>query len=268
MNHDFIYKALPKVRKDFAQSLYVKISADTHRHSPAQIHYMRRISRRLQVALILLGVLILVAWSQIRFWIRYVPIGNLWLIEFSSWTQQVPNDQIVTPFVPTPPQHPTAIVEINGTKEVITIFGYRWDPSYLSPEWIPEEFSATQIPGPGYSYEESIGMWSNENHETIRLFVVPESGGARPYAPPGMYQEVRVNGQPAILVLGRLAPNSPENPHAQRQWDKTLGLQLSWKVKRYIYTLETLGPYVSEDDLIRMAESMEKVPASFETTVP
>lgn len=240
MNDDFIYKALPKVRRDFAHSLYAKISADTHRHSRAQLHPVRRISRRLQVALILLGVLILVAWSQLRLWIRYVPIGDLWLIEFSSSTQQVPSEEIIPPVIP--------------TSEDISI--YSFDPPYPVPDWIPVGFSATTIPGSGYSYEDSIGMWSKNNGETIRLFAVPTSRGARPYAPPGLYKEVRVNGQPAILVFGRLAPNSSENPQAQRQWDKTLGLQLSWGVEHHIFTLETLGPYISEDDLIRMAESI------------
>lgn len=113
-------------------------------------------------------------------------------------------------------------------------------------------------------YRKDLGTFTNW------LFVIPQSGGARPYAPPGMHKEVRVNGQPAILVLGRLAPNSPENPHAQRVWNKTLGFQLTWSGKHYIYSypVETLGPYVSEHDLIRMAESMKKAPAPLETTAP
>lgn len=254
MNDDFIQKALPNVRKDFAQSLYARISDDTTPRFQRGSFLMRRIPRRWQTALIILGLLILVAWSQIRLLIRYVPIGNFWLIEFNSLTQSVPNDQLVRPFVPTPPQLPTAIVEINGT-QVILLNTYR--SAYLTPEWIPDGFSATRIPGPGYSYEDSIGMWSNVNQETIRLFVVPRAGGARPYAPPGMYEEVHIHEQPAILIFGRLAPNSSENPQAQRQWDKTLGLQLTWTAEDAIYTLETLGPYVSEAELIRMAESMK-----------
>jgi hypothetical protein len=75
-----------------------------------------------------------------------------------------------------------------------------------------------------------------------------------------MYKEVQINGQPAILVYGHLAPSSAENPQVQRKWDKTLGFQLTWKVRGGIYTLETWGQYVAEGDLIRMAESMEMVP--------
>jgi hypothetical protein len=249
MNDDFIYKALPKVPKDFAQSLYARISANSRRSARSGMRPVARIPRRLQVAILVLGVFLLVAWSQVRLWIRYVPIGDLWIVEFSHLTQPAADVQSI----PTPRPFSTEIIDGNV---VIILPG----PDYLSPGWIPEEFSATQIPGPGYSYEDSIGMWSNDNQETIRLFAVPKAGGARPYAPPGMYKEVRVNDQPAILVFGRLAPNPPENPQAQRKWDKSLGLQLSWGLGDVIYTLETLGPYTTEDDLIRMAESMKTIP--------
>ena len=239
MNDDFIYKALPKVRKDFARSLYTRISTVAQGASRPEWYPLRRTPRELQIAMILLGLLVLVAWSQMRLWIRYVPIGDLWLIEFSL-TQPGLDVQTVAPIHVGPPSY----------------FGP--DEGYLVPDWIPEGFSPTQVPGPGYSYENSIGMWSNDNQETIRLFAVPKSGGARPYAPPGMYKEVEVNGQPAILIYGRLAPNSPANPQAQRKWDKALGLQLSWSLGEGIFTLETLGPYVTEADLIRMAESMKR----------
>lgn len=262
MNDDFIREALPEVRTDFAQALYARISAEPERSLRQGIYAPRKLPRRLQAAFILLGVLVLVAWSQMRLLIRYVPIGDLWLIEFSRSTQVVPSNQYATPFVPTPPHPPTVIIEIEGTK-VILWYSYVFD--YLAPEWIPEGFSATEPPGPGYSYEESIGMWINEARQTIRLFAVPRSGGARPYAPPGMYKEVRIHDQPAILIYGRLAPNSAENPQAERKWDETLGLQLSWSAEKSIYFLETLGPYLTEEDLIRMAESMK---ITGETTPP
>jgi hypothetical protein len=239
MNDDFISKALPKVNKDFAESLYARISAHAHEDAHHSVHPARRISRRLQVALILFGVLVLVAWSQTRLWIRYVPIGELWLIEFSL-TQPGLDVQAVEPIYSGPPSY----------------FGP--DEGYLVPDWIPAGFAPTQIPGPGYSYENSIGMWSKGAEETIRLFAVPKAGGARPYAPPGMYKEVKVNGQPAILIYGRLAPNSSANPQEQRKWNRMLGLQLSWSLGEGVFTLETLGPYVTEEDLIQMAESMKR----------
>jgi hypothetical protein len=143
--------------------------------------------------MIILALLLLVAWSQIRLWIRYVPIGDLWLVEFSL-TQPASNIQTVET-IPTPVQLPTAIIN-DGTQSII-VSVYRL--VYLSPDWLPEGFSATQIPGPGYSYEDSIGMWSNEAEETIRLFVVPQQGERRML--PGNVQEVQVKGQPAILIF-------------------------------------------------------------------
>ena len=87
----------------------------------------------------------------------------------------------------------------------------------------------------------------------------------RPYAPVGMYEEVQVNGLPAILIHGRFTLPSSENPNAQRKWDETLGLQLHWMLGKFVYTLETFGAYVSESDLIRMAESMKK---TYPSTAP
>jgi hypothetical protein len=258
MNDDFIYKALPKVNQDFAESLYARISANRQSSSQQRMEFLKRIPRRLQVALILLGVLILVAWSQMRLWIRYIPIGDFWVVEFSH---PQPGIEVLTlQAIPTPGSFPTAIID----DEIIML-----SPAFenVSPEWIPGGFSPTTLPGPGYMYEDSIGMWSNDNQETIRLFVVPKTGGARPYAPPGMYEEVDINGQPAILIFGRLAPNSADNPQTPRQWDETLGLQLSWSSEDWIYTFETLGPYVSADDLIQMAESVKIILPGHEETI-
>jgi hypothetical protein len=259
MNDDFIYKALPKVPRDFAQSLYEKISAAR----PKQLRSAQRMPRRLQVALILLAVFLLVAWSQIRLWIRYVPVGDhLWVVEFAL-TQPAGDIQTMEA-IPTPGQPSTVVMMIDGTQEVI-ILGYRFD--MLSPDWTPEGFSAIEVTNPHSWGEDLIGTWSNNAQETIRLFVVPRVGGARPYAPPGMYKEVEVNGQPAILVFGRLAPAPSGDPQAPRKWDATLGLRLTWSTGDPIYTLETLGPYVTEQDLIRMAESMKPVPAPWQETI-
>ena len=250
MNDDFIYKALPKIRKDFAESLYTRISTNTVDVSQPVLYPKVRIRRWLQIAMIILGLLLLVAWSQIRLLVRYVPIGDLWLVEYARTTQNVPRDNFVTPVIPTPGQLPTVIID--------GIVFEEWNLKKLSPDWIPDGFSAIEIPASMISYEETIGMWSNNAQEKIRLFAVPIAGGMHPYAPPGMYERVRVNDQPAILIHGRLALKQPgEN---SRKWDETLGFQLSWNLEKSVYTLETYGPYVSERDLVRMAESMKVVP--------
>lgn len=247
MNDDFIYESLPKVSKDFAQSLYTKISVD--RRPQSRIHSRIRNSRQIQIALIILGLLLLVAWSQVRLWVRYVPIGDLWLVELSHPTQSTANQQLVVVPVPTPQQYPTLVID----GEV----HHLWTVGYLSPDWVPDGFGAIKITEEMNSYREVIGMWGNSAQETIQLFGVPQAGGANPYAPEGMYEEVRVNGEPAILIHGRLALKKPgEN---SRKWDETLGLQLSWAMGEAVYTLETFGPYLSEQGLIRMAESMKEV---------
>lgn len=246
MNDDFIYKSLPKVRKEFEESLSAKLSTDAVLFSQPKPDQKLRRRRWLQAALIVLGVFLLVAWSQIRLWIRYVPIGDLFLVELSQSTEAAPT---VPQSIPTPGQLPTEIID--------GIEGELWLLDYLSPTWIPQDFYAAEPPRIMISYEETLGFWSNDAQQKIRLFAVPREGGMNPYAPVGMYEEVQVNGEPAVLIHGRFALTKPDNPTANREWDETLGLQLSWSWGESVYTLETFGKYLSESDLIRMAESMK-----------
>ena len=248
MNDDFVYRALPKVPEDFARSLYARISSDDPTALPQPRGFPRiRSLGRWQVALIIISLILIVAWTQVVVRFRYVPFGDLWLVEISHPTQSISDGPSVG-FIPTPGQLPTVIIE--GT-----VF-YAWNVDYLSPDWIPEGFST--IPAEMNAYGEVIGMWGNSAQETIRFFGVPRAGGMHSYAPAGMYEEVRVNGQPAILIHGRLALKKPQGN--SRKWDEALGFQLYWTVGEAVYTLETFGPYLSQRDLIRMAESMKILP--------
>ena len=250
MNDDFIYKALPKVPRDFTKLLYARISTITIDVSQSRTYAKLRTRRWLQIAMIILGLILLVAWSQIRLLVRYIPIGDLWLVELSRPTPSTISSPPSIGPIPTPRQFPTLIID----GEVY----YAWNVDYLSPTWMPDGFSA--IPPEMNSYGEVIGMWCNTAQDTIRFVGVPQAGGMHPYAPTGMYEEVNVNGKPAILIHGRLAITDSKNPTARREWDETLGLQLSWSINAAVYTLETFGPYLSERDLIRMAESMQVAP--------
>jgi hypothetical protein len=241
MNDDFIYKALPKIPASFAESLYARISTSPHSQSST----VRRRLRLWQVASMILSLVLVIAWIQVVVRFRYVPIGDLWLVELSHPTQSTSIDQLPLGFIPTP--GPT--VDIADNLRVTRL-------KFLAPAWIPAGFVATELPET--VYDGTMGMWGNSTQEKIRLFFVGRPGGMHPYAPVGMYEEVRVNGQPAVLIYGRLALADPKNPTAQRKWDRTLGLQLYWILDEtsYYYVLETFGSYLSERDLIRMAESM------------
>jgi hypothetical protein len=257
MNDDFIYRALPEVPRAFAESLYTNICSDVPSHSKRRAYVRLTGLRRSQVTLIALAVLLMVAWSQLRLLIRYVPVGDLWLVEFAKTTQE---NQPAIPFVPTP--LPTYDWNSTLAPDELTFIVY-------FPSWIPEGFQAIEHPlDNSSSYEATIGFWSNAAGEKIRLYFVGRSGGMRPYAPQGMWEEVSVNGQPAIVIHGRFTTTSSENPQTPRKWDETLGLQVHWVIEKYVYTLETYGPYVSEQDLIRMAESATGIPIIYPTSTP
>ena len=247
MNDDFIYRALPKVSKEFAQSLYARISA-----MPTSLRATQNQMKGLKwghVAAIILGLLLLVAWSQLRVWVRYVPIGNLWLVELAQRTQPVLGEQPATIFVPT--SMPTPEIWDGTSLPIPDVPKFE----LYFPAWIPERFARTEIPQEMTPYEQTLALWINDSQEKIRFFHVPIAGGMHPYAPADMYEEVLVTDQPAILIRGHLALKKPGEK--TRKWDETLGLQLHWIIGEFVYALETFGPYVSEKDLIRMAESME-----------
>jgi hypothetical protein len=76
---------------------------------------------------------------------------------------------------------------------------------------------------------------------------------------PGSYEEVQVNGKPAVLVRGDWAEpwgTGPLNQDDEFKWDKKRGLQLHWVDGEVIYHLHTRAD-VSAEDLIRMAESAQ-----------
>lgn len=103
-------------------------------------------------------------------------------------------------------------------------------------------------------------------HLRERMEMEHESGGMHPYAPVGMYEGVLVTDQRAILIRGHLVLKQPGEK--ARKWDETLGLQLHWTIGEYVYALETFGPYLTKQDLIRMAESMEALPAPWAMPTP
>jgi len=224
MNDDFIYNALPEVKKEFADSLYRRISNN-------KLERLRRLKLNWsRMALVALGALLLIAWVQFRLWIRYVPIGELWLVEVDRIAQNSSTEPASTLFIPTP--LPTSL------KNRILV-GF-------IPLWAPE----------GFTFEPEIAGWRNNAQEEIHFSFGPRAGTMHPVVAPGMWKEVRVDSEPAILIYGRFAPANPENPSGQREWEQNLGLQLHWIIGDYVYTLETFGPYLSEQDLIRIAESI------------
>jgi hypothetical protein len=89
-----------------------------------------------------------------------------------------------------------------------------------------------------------------------------EVGPARTTFPVGLgsYEEVEVNGQPAVLVHGSWEDpwNMEPLPEGkwELKWDKTRGLQLYWVEGEVLYYLNTLAE-VSAEDLIKMAESAQ-----------
>jgi hypothetical protein len=164
MNDDFIDRALPEVRKEFAESLYAKISTSTPSLPPRGMHARLKRLRRSQVALIALGVLLLIAWSQLQFRIRYVPIGDLWLVEFGRSTQLAPGDQPAIPFVPSPLPTPRFYDPTQMSTAEFEEFMQQVVSEYeiYIPSWIPEGFHDLENFHEMMFWDSSIWIWSND----------------------------------------------------------------------------------------------------------
>jgi len=84
--------------------------------------------------------------------------------------------------------------------------------------------------------------------------------------PPGMEEQVQVNGMPAYYIHGALFTGSSDQPLATSVWQPDApNYSLTWATSNLIITInfgsnEWFGGQISRDDLIRIAESMVSTP--------
>jgi hypothetical protein len=94
----------------------------------------------------------------------------------------------------------------------------------------------------------------NGNHQKIR-YIGPYTSPAIP----GSFQEVKVNGQPAVLVQGDWTLVKPDTSfyqmNVEAKWDEHAALSLYWVENDVEYMLYTTSSVITKQDLIQMAES-------------
>ncbi len=78
---------------------------------------------------------------------------------------------------------------------------------------------------------------------------------------PGSFEEVEVQGRPAVLVRGdwnwwHMQVVEDETAEMELEWDEQNGISLYWTDGDISYLLWTYDPAVSAEDLIKMAESV------------
>lgn len=143
----------------------------------------------------------------------------------------------------------------------------------LEPTILPEgfEFAFAQYDA-AYGFVRILYRPAGQNASDAGFVIIetPRSAanGLAPCAecPPGMEEQVHVNGTPAYYLHGALFTGSSDEPLAAPVWQPDApNYSLTWATSDLILTInfssnEWFGGRISRDALIRIAESMVKAP--------
>jgi len=254
MRDEFLYEAAPAMREGFGEALYEKLSR--RRRSSSQVPSWLGFNRKTTIYALsaVLVAVIAVACARELFKQRYVQVGDIWVLEVAPQTIQRIDffDRPVNALSLPPTPIPVA--------EAIESLPYE----FRLPEWVPQGYSLVeQEVTPPIAPDWIINLnWAKERGEVIFLWI--HKGGAEIRVPPDMWKETRVNGATAVLIRGRFpfpffpdpTPGATGPVEREVQWNEGAGLTLVWKQGEFHFELMTFGDYVTEEDLIRMAESM------------
>ncbi len=259
MSDEFLYRAAPAVRAEFADALYERLSR-------SDVIRIRRLGwigfnrKTIKYALVLLSLTaIAVACARELFKQRYVQVGDLWVLE-------VPRERVERLVIsifdrPVSSQMPE-LLSVGQALESLP-YGFRL------PQWVPEGYSLVErevwLPRhPDWSMNLN---WSDERGG--HFFIWACKCELTIEAPAGMWSETQVNGTPAILIQGRFPPYPHPLPtpatyegreldfvEREVRWEEDAGLRLTWNQGGARLNLLTFGDYLTEAELIRIAESM------------
>ena len=256
MNDRFLYQARPKIRDEFADSLYAELTRP-RTSLPRPLAKIRSRSTALRfMGLLALGLAIIAACAYHVLRPTYRNVGDIWVYEIS--VRHVPpllSDHPATAEAPTRIPLSDALAMLDFPLQL--------------PAWTPDTFeiySNNQVIAPsGPPYRTIFFYWANPEGDSILLVARRFEGdyAGQVSGPRGSWRQVTIHGHPAVLVCGAFPPPSASEvtlpsvqPSIQR-WDDTLGLTLVWVEDNVFYQLETTGDYIPSRDLIRMADSFE-----------
>lgn len=260
MNDEFMHEFYEEPRPEFGNTLYERIS----RESPsrfAQIFLSHPTFRYAAIAIV--SLFVIAAGVYVAYQSRWNKVSDIWVDVKQTYTIEVGPPEIIS--------------ESELGVECVTVEEARKNLhiDFQVPTWVPEGFTFdNKICGLDLTanFVHLSLFWQGPDEHSgidimlrnLRWFNIAsqeyEVGPAATLFPvaPGSYEEVEVNGQPAILVHGSWEDpwnmQPPPEGKWELKWDKSRGLQLYWVEGEVLYYLQTLAE-VSAEDLIRMAES-------------
>ncbi len=229
MDDKFLYRNRPPVRPGFGENLYAHLAGMAPKNKTLTKQPLT-FALKLMHASIVVFLLIVTFSEPVRaeVWNLIQRIAGFEIID-SAPDFNSPNAEIYS-FTPQP--LPSAITGLPFT--------------FSMPAYVPENFVFSNDVAIAHSKLWVSMNWIGAGGK-INLLVQQDWEITIP-AGVDSTKEIKINGQPAILIQGRWDEN--------RKWDNTTkNLQLYWRKDGIIYSLSSGA--VSEDELIKMAESIE-----------
>jgi hypothetical protein len=262
MNDDFLNQFYQPSPPAFSRDLYASISSQ--KSSP-----LAGKSRFSNLVGVLACIVLIVACVRAATAQRWTKIGSIWVDAGSKYEMG-----LIFPKTSTGSITNLGYLNISSScgQDCISLSQAEktCDCTLQIPTWAPDQFNWDGKVNPYWVMYGGKLLWiRSDDQSSITLVFTPLQGwnGPRrltyePYtdsAMPGSYQEVKVNGQSAVLIQGlwtlpykdNLSIEDWSNP----VWDGKIGLSLYWVENQVEYRLFTWSSTVSVQDLIQMAES-------------
>jgi hypothetical protein len=269
MNDDFLTQYYQEPSKGFTLELYDRISKEKPSLLAGRLPF--RNATLALVTIILIAACISKAAAS-----RWNKIGDVWVPVQTGFTQ---DSYLWFTFHP---QEVRSQSQIQESASLPTV-EKDWDCIIAIPTWAPGKFTtdgAITLYAMGTGARQTNGRMTwldpSDNQKSIDLILLPLNAWVNwngnyqkqkvfaPYtssALPGSFQEVKLNGQPAVLIQGDWIPVNPEipvNPFSlDVKWDSHAALSLYWTKNDVEYLLYTTSSAITSKDLIKMAESAQ-----------
>ncbi|HEU0291105.1 MAG TPA: hypothetical protein VFR47_00110 [Anaerolineales bacterium] len=263
MNDEFLTHFREAPRAEFAEALYERISRQSQPRFA--MPKLNKLTLRNTGAMFML-MLLVAACVYAVVEKRWNQVGEIWVDVHRDPKQPLVIESGLW-------KGPAGDMEVGTLMEAKSFLKF----AFGFPTWAPNGFILDKKMNISPWSEKSLSAsWtSQDGGEPIGIFLdyrwfrVPgvtnnpmyESVSTQPVAP-GSFEEVEVQGDPAVLVRGdwnwrvyQVVVVEGEPTARGFEWDEQNGLSLYWAEDDVAYLLWTYNPAVSADDLIKMAES-------------
>jgi hypothetical protein len=260
MNDEFLTQLRETPRAEFADALYKRISQQPQpRFSWKMLNKLTlRNAGAMFVFMLLVAACVYAVVEK-----RWNQVGEIWVDVQSNPKQPLVIQSGLW-------KGPAGDMEVGTLAEAKSFLKF----AFGFPTWAPNGFILDKKMNISPWSEKSLSaFWeSQDGGRDIGIFLryrwflvagtnqpIQQSISTGPVAP-GSFEEVQIQGRPAVLVQGDwegwpMLTMEGERTEMELNWDEQNGLSLYWTDGDVAYLLWTYNPAVSADDLIKMAES-------------